>query len=93
MSLGGDAPNFVGRVPGGVPCGVPGEEPDREPDGEAQSKDWAFLLLMIEAERKMGVGNAESAESAETLGDNTLCINDLSICLWGKFTIDKCLNC
>ena len=43
-------------VPGGVPRGEPCEVPDRELDGEDQSKDWAFLLLMVEAERKMGMG-------------------------------------
>ena len=48
------------------------------------------MLLMVEAERKMGVGNAESAE---TVGDSPLCINNLNISLWGKFPIDKCLNC
>ena len=46
--------------------------------------------MMVETERNMGVGNAESAE---TVGDNPLYINDLSICLWGKFPIGKCLNC
>ena len=50
-----------------------------------------FLLLMVEAERKIRLwGNAESAE---TVGDKPLYINDLSICLWRKFPIDKCLNC
>ena len=53
-----------------------------------------FLLLMVEAERKIRLwGNAESAESAETVGVNILCINDLSICIWGKFPIYNCLNC
>lgn len=65
-------------------CHAGGREFESRPHRrEAQSKDWAsFLLLMVEAERKIRVwGNAESAGSAETVGDNPLCINDLSICL------------
>ena len=40
-----------------------------------------FLLLMVEAEKKVIVG------------DNSLSVNDISIYLWEIFPIDKCLTC